>query len=162
MRQLPIDLAELETIMQFGLPDLEGEQQALLDLQTGEIVCIWESDEACAATLNEEPESNAQRREAVEADPERYAPIPEREANDPNDLMREFLDSRWTEDDRLRQEAREAYHGSIGRWKREIDRDPAILHAWHEFEENAARRAARDFLAKHGIEPMEKRPKGVS
>lgn len=161
MRQLPVIQSELEMIMQFGLGEIEGDQDAFIDIQTGEIVTVWESDEDCALTLNKEPDANARRREAVQADPDRYASIPQMDTLDHNEMMRKFVRSNWTDDQALRDKAFDAYHGSIGQWKHNIDHDADILRAWHQFEENWAHRCAIEFLAEHGVEPIVKGAPGA-
>lgn len=155
MRQLPVDMTQLEIAMEMD-PDsmIEGEQEPYLDVQTGEVVWVWESDEAFADTMNEPAESNARLREAVDADPDRFVFIEALDVADDNETLADFLGSDWTEDDALHRRASEAYTGSVGRWKRAIGHDAAILDAWRAYEDGAVRRRALALLAEHGIEPI--------
>ena len=87
------------------------------------------------------------------AHPDRFVEIPELDTADDNEMLRDFLGSDWTDDDARWRRANEAYRGSVGRWKDAVRHDPTIIHAWHEFEQQAVRRRALAFLAEHGIEP---------
>lgn len=155
MRQLPVDISEIETAMEMGSDWLEGEQWPYLDLETGQVIWVWEDDNAYAATMNADPVENEHNREAVESQPDRYVDIPDLESMDANDLLQDFLQSSWTTNEKLRRKASEAYHGSIGRWKKNIGRDPDILHAWKRYESQSVHRRALAFLAEHDIEPTE-------
>jgi len=154
MRRLPVNLDDLETAMQFD-PDshIAESETPYLDLQTGSVLWIWESDEEFADTMNADPEANRRAREALAAEPDRFAPVPGLGVFDNNEMLQEFLDSRWTEDESLRRRAGNAYRGSIGRWKRAIDHDPAIIHAWHASEDKAVRRRALQILAEPSARP---------
>lgn len=155
MRPLTVDLNDLKMAMQMASEDFpEGPQQPWLDLQTGEVVWVWEDDEAFAETTNADPRENARLREATEAVPSRYAAIPDINTTDDNEMLRDFLRSDWTGDDELWRRASSAYHGSIGRWKRAIHHDPAIMDPWHRFEDQEIRRRALEFLAELDIQPI--------
>ncbi len=154
MRNLRVDLDQLESIFEFRQSEFSEPQQAYLDLQTGEILWVYESDDDYAAVMNHEPEVNAENRERVEAQPDRFIEIPECDTIDDNEMLRAFLATEWTSDEMLARRAREAYHGSIGKWKKDIDHNPEIIRAWRAFESKAAQRRALEFLAEHGVEPI--------
>jgi hypothetical protein len=157
MRRLPINLTVLEVAMmprptEYG----EVEEFTYLDVRTGELVSVWDDDETFAATMNEHPDVNVRNRELVEADPERYIEVPRLGESDTREILREFLDSEWTDDQQRRSRARGAYNRSIGRWKRAMrDYDETIIHAWHRYEDENFQRQMLEFLAEHGIEPMD-------
>jgi hypothetical protein len=157
MRRLPINPTDLEmAMMPRPTEHGEGEEFTYLDVQTGELVSVWDDDEAFAATMNEHPDVNVRNRERVEADPERYIDVPRLDESDTHEILREFLDSSWTDDEERWSRAHRAYSGSIGRWKRAMrDYDETIIHAWHRYEEEKMQRQMLEFLAEHGIEPMD-------
>ena len=154
MLRLPVDLNDLEFAMEFDSDILSEPQIPYLDLQTGKLIWVWESDEDFAITTNAEPAENQQNRELVEAQPERFITIPELDTADDNDMLRDLLKSGWTDDETRRQEAADAYSGSVGRWKKAVRHDPTIIHAWQDFEQQDIRQRAIAFLAEHGIEPI--------
>jgi len=155
MRRLPVDLMELEEAMTFPSDDFEYPQESYLDLQTGDVLWVWESDDNFEEVLNVDPAENQRNREAVEKDPDRFVAIPILDTIDDNEMLRDFVSSSWTEDDARWQRASNAYRGSVGRWKKAIDHDPMTIHAWHAFEQQAVRRRVIEFLAEHDIDPID-------
>lgn len=154
MPRLPVNLLDLELAMEFDSNALLEPQAPYLDLHTGQVIWVWESDEAFAETTNADPAENRRNREAIAAQPDCFTEITELDTADDNEMLRDFLRSNWTDDDVRWRQASEAYRGSVGRWKEAIRDDPTIIHAWHEFEQQAVRRRALEFLAEHGIEPI--------
>ncbi|MDE0058487.1 MAG: hypothetical protein OXI22_12630 [Defluviicoccus sp.] len=67
-------------------------------------------------------------------------------------MLRDFLRSDWTDDDRRWQRAADAYSGRIGRWKRRV-RDRDRIHAFNAYRDRRAEEVAEEFLREHGIEP---------
>jgi len=155
MRRLPVDLGQLELAMEMRSDFQEGEQYTCLDVQTGELLWVWESDDVFANVMNEDPSVNARCRERVHAEPERFIVVPEYEPADAHDALRSFLASDWTDDDAQHEAARRAYRGSIRRWKDAMGRNSSAVHAWHRYEEQACHQRALAFLASHGIEPID-------
>ena len=153
MRRLPLNLLDLESAMEFDSDILLEPQVPYLDLHTGQVIWVWESDEAFTETTNAEPAENRRNRETIQTQLDRFVEIPELDTADDNEILRDFLGSDWTDDDARWRRANEAYRGSVGRWKEAVRHDPTIIHAWHEFEQQAVRRRALAFLAEHGIEP---------
>ena len=118
-----------------------------LDRQTGEVLWVYENDEDAESVAGIPPEENRALRERVEADPGRYLDIPRLESWDYNEILRDFLDSDWTDDDGRRQRATDAYSGRIGQWKRRVgDRD--TIHAFNAYRDPARRRARRGVPAR--------------
>ena len=60
-----------------------------------------------------EPEENQALRERINASPERYLEIPGLSHGEYYGILKEFLNSDWTDDDELWQRAQDAYSGSI-------------------------------------------------
>lgn len=153
MRRIHVNVIDLESAMEIAGFEGGEEQIAYLDLESGEVILVWESDEEFESTTNAVPEENRRNAEAVEANPDRYAELPELDSFDANEMLQEFLDSSWTDDAKLRSRARDAYRGSIGRWKKAIGRDPRIIHPWNAYEERARlQRIADHFREEHGVE----------
>ena len=79
--------------------------------------------------------------------------IPGLDHGDDHKILRAFLNSDWTDDDAVWRKTKDAYRGSIGRWKRAVnDRD--IIHAYYDFSNQRAAELADEFLREHGIEPV--------
>ena len=128
-------------------------QTAYLDLETGEVVWVFEEDEDAEMYAGIEPEQNEAVRVGIEASPEKYIEIPGRDHSEHHEILREFLASDWTEDKELRIRAREAYTGSIGRWIDTIG-DRAVVHAYYDFRESRIKEMMKEFLHEHGISPL--------
>jgi hypothetical protein len=99
------------------------------------------------------PEENAALREKVEAAPERYLEIRGRDHGEHHDILREFLNSNWTDDKNLRAQTRNAYSGSIGGWKEEVDNEN-VVNAYYDFRERKIREFAEEFLHENDIQPI--------
>ncbi len=128
-------------------------QSANLDRHTGEIVWFYVEDFDAEMEAGIPPEENQATRQRIEAMPDRYLEIPGLDHGDHHDLLKNFLDSDWTDNDEVRRFAQDAYHGSIGRWKKSID-DDSIIHAFYDFRDRKTTKMAEAFLRSHGIEPV--------
>ena len=126
-------------------------QSVQLDLETGDLLWLYDDDEHAHMEAGVPPEENAARRQLVETSPDRYLEIPGLGHGDHHDMLRQFLNSDWTDDEVARLRARQAYFGSIGGWKQAVDDENAI-HAFYEFREQAIESRAEQFLCEHGVE----------
>ncbi len=122
-----------------------------LDLNTGDLHRVYEDDETAKFNSPVGAEENAELRRLVEARPDEYLEIPGSEHGEHHDVLHDFLNSRWTNDDEARRRARDAYSGSIGRWKRAVPRN--VVHAYYDFCDRQMQRRAEEFLREHGIVP---------
>ena len=68
-------------------------------------------------------------------------------------ILRRFLWSDWTRDKARLQRAADAYRGSIGKWKRDVDDDETV-QAFYAFREAEIEAMAEEFLRENGIEPV--------
>jgi len=127
-------------------------QSTYLDLLTGDVVWLYDDDHDAHMEAGLAPEENRAGRERVASDPDRYLAIPGLDHGHHHDILRRFLGSEWTGDEPLRQRAEQAYSGSIGRWKRDIDNDEAV-HAFYAFQEDEIAKRAEEFLTENGITP---------
>jgi hypothetical protein len=128
-------------------------QSTYLDLETGEVLWIYEEDDEAEFETGIEPEENAALREQVDTSPERYLLIPGRDHGEHHDILREFLKSPWTDDEELRLRTRDAYAGSIGRWMEAVD-DQAVINAYCGFRDRKIKELAEEFFEEHGLQPV--------
>jgi len=124
-----------------------------LDTETGEVVWLFEEDEDAQNIAGIKQEENDAVRKRIEASPGKYLEIPGLSHSEHHDILREFLYSDWTDDSELMTKAQQAYSGSIGRWKKAIDRRDAE-HAYYEFRERKIMEMADEFLHEHHIDPL--------
>ncbi|QEG35942.1 hypothetical protein Pr1d_32500 [Bythopirellula goksoeyrii] len=123
-----------------------------LDLESGEVEWIYENDEDAYMEAGISPEENSTLRERTNASPQQYLEIPGLDHGDHHELLREFLDSDWTENMEDHTRARIAYSGSIGGWKKSVN-DDRIVHAFYDYRERKTQQLAEEFLREHGVEP---------
>lgn len=143
-----------EFIEAFGRDvDYDGlcEQSTYLDIETGEMIWIYEDNEDAEFTYGVPKEENMANKNRVEGDPERYLEVKGLDHGEHHDILLEFLDSYWTEDEELRRKAKEAYSGSIGGWKDAVHDDDA-LYSYYDFRDRKIEAMADEFLRKNGIE----------
>ena len=150
MKELKID--QLVFLLAFGRDDDYHEPYPIntyLDLATGSTVWVYEEDndaemEGLSAT------ENGELRNRVEAKPSNFLRVPGLNHGDHHDILRAFLDSDWTDDDKLRKITSEAYFGSIGGWKKAINNEK-IFHAFCNFQQQRTAELAYEFLLNNGI-----------
>ena len=87
-------------------------QSVYLDLQRGDLLWLYDDDEDACAEAGISPEDNAADLQLVSSFPDRHLEIPGLDHGDHHEILRECLDSDWTDDDDARLKAREAYFGS--------------------------------------------------
>jgi hypothetical protein len=138
-------------LLEFGRDvDYSSDDQhtAYLDRDSGEIVWVFEDDQLTEGTAS--PEENAELRRRVADNPTRYLEVPRLDHGDHHDILREFLDSDWTEDENAKRNAEQAYIGSIGHWIKKVEAEGAVS-SYYEFRDRKIAEMASDFLRKHGI-----------
>ena len=127
-------------------------QLIYLDRRTGDIIWLYGSDDDAYMEAGLPVEENREGRDAVTAEPDRYLEIPGLDHEDHHRILRRFLRSGWTNDKERLRRAENAYTGSIGRWKRDIEDEDAI-HAFYAYREAQIEVMAAEFLRENGIEP---------
>lgn len=127
-------------------------QCAYLDLETGDVIWVFEEDEDADFYAGIDPEENRDEQERIAASPENYLQVPGRDHSEHHSILQEFLSTEWTQDEDLIQRARQAYSGSIGRWKDTVDSDRAV-HTYYNFREKKLKQIAEEYLREHYIEP---------
>ncbi len=127
-------------------------QTAYLDLETGNTTWVFERDSDAFMDAGIPVNCNREEREMVEATPNRFLEVPGFDHGKHHEILREFLDSDWTDDEELRLTISSAYTGSIGGWKKAID-DEGIFYNFCDYRERVTKQMAEEFLREHGIEP---------
>lgn len=128
-------------------------QTTFLDLETGDVLWVFEEDEDAENWAGIDPEKNAALRSQIDKNPERYLEVPGRDHGEHHGILRDFLNSRWTDDEELWTFAQDAYSGSIGRWKKRVDnRD--VLHAYYDFRDLRIKEMTEEFLRENEIQPI--------
>ena len=153
MRQVPID--ELMFIEAFQRDEdfEEYPQNTYLDLETGEVAWVFVEDEDAEMYAGIDPEENAALRTQIDRHPERYLEIPGLDHGEHHAILRDFLNSNWTDDEELWSLAQNAYSGSIGRWKEEVD-NPDAVYAYYDFRDLRIKEMAEEFLRENDIQPV--------
>lgn len=149
MNGLSIDITLF--LMAFGRDaDYENPAQlAYLDLVSGSVIWFFEEDED-AEMYGLDTEENAAQRNRIGCDPGRFLLIPGLSHGELHDILKSFLASDWTDDDRQRTFAQNSYTGSIGRWKKTIT-DQDIMHAYYRFRDQKIAELAELFLLENGV-----------
>jgi len=129
-------------------------QLTYLDRESGTIDWFFEND-ADADGIS--PENNAEMRQRIAIAPEPYLKIPGLTHGNHHDLLKEWLDSDWTEDEEEKNRVEAAYFGSIGGWKEAVD-DDRVFHAFCDFREHRIKQLAEGFcehreLSRNGGSP---------
>jgi len=91
-------------------------------------------------------------RKRVEDEPEPYLEIQGLNHGHHHDILKEFLYSKWTEDEELRQKAKESYFGSISGWIDKVDNSETV-YSYFDFRDHQIESMAEEFLHKSGIAP---------
>jgi hypothetical protein len=124
-------------------------QEAYLDLVSGGIEWLFEEDEN-AELLGISTAENKSQRDRISGDPDRFLLIPGLSHSDHHDILRSFLASNWTGDDRQRDIAQNAYTGSIGGWKKTVA-DLGVIRAYQQFRDEMIAELAEAFLRQNGV-----------
>jgi len=127
-------------------------QSAYLDLERGNVIWVFEEDDDAEFYAGIESAENRDIRERIAASPENYLEVPGRDHSEHHKILQEFLSSGWTEDKELIHRVREAYSGSIGRWKEEVE-DERVVRSYYDFREKKIKQLAEEHLREHLIEP---------
>jgi len=127
-------------------------QSAYLYLETGEVIWVFEDDDDAEMYAGIDPRENAALRSKIDTYPETYLQIPGRGHGEHHDILRDFLDSNWTDDEELWTRARNAYSGSIGGWKEQVDE--SVVRAYYDFRDRRIKEIAQDFFRDNDIQPI--------
>ncbi len=154
MKKLTIDQAHFQTVFARDLHSHDAFcQDYYLDLETGHIVFVYKNDEDGYFEIGLTIEENQAERDKVMDSPERYLEIPGLSHGEHHEILMEFLDSDWTDDEELKNSVRGLYYSyrSIGRWKKSLD-DESIFWAFKDFQYTKTVKMAEDFLHQHGVD----------
>lgn len=168
LRPLEVNLSNLEDAMFQYVANTEFEMQGYLDQQTGEVIVLGGDVSFDISDPGDEPpddlsdwdlEEWKRCRKVMSDSSGRYLEIPSGEDRDPWQLRADFADQ--LEDAELRDRLAQALRGSgaFRRFKDELHRHPGVRDAWHEYESNAQRQAAIEWLESIGIQSTWNPPK---
>lgn len=139
---------------------LGSPQISYLDLKTGEILWIYVDDWDADMEAGIPEEENQALRMKVESSPNDYLEIPGLTHDEHHKILREFLNSDWTDNEELKNSVQEVYYNvgcSIGRWRKiilESYNSYEIPNTFEKYKETCIEQMAIEFLAENGIEPM--------
>lgn len=168
LRPLNVNLFDLEVAMfEFTSSD-EFRMQGYLDQQTGEVIVLGGDVSFDISNPGDKPPKNLSGwqlkewercRKVMSDSTGRHIEIPPDESVDSWQLRADFADQ-LTDDD-LRDRLSSALRGSgaFRRFKDELHPHPDALKAWYEYEANAQRQTAKEWLESIGIQSTWTPPK---
>jgi len=112
-------------------------QSVFLDLDNGEVLWVYEEDDDASFDGGIPEAENKANRERISNTPERYLEIPGFDHGDHHQILRDFLESEWTDD-------------------KELWQNDSIFYAYYRYRDSVMREEAIGFLNNHGIEPIDK------
>ncbi|MFH1747962.1 MAG: UPF0158 family protein [Planctomycetota bacterium] len=158
MKKLPVDIGEITELMDMH----DTESEAYLDTHTGDTVLLppemvdLEDDDDLGDLPDWEKELIPIAR-AINADSERYVPLPESDPREDYQLMVKFAES--LNDPGLRNQMSIALDGpgAFRRFRRVLESYPREQERWYTFKDEALAERVQEWLHEIGIEPIEKR-----
>lgn len=157
MRKLKIDDTTRFLLREAFKRDVPYEPEPTLfylDLSTGDVTWVYERDEDADHVTGDSAEKNREARVFLQSQPDRFVLILGLSHGDHHAILLEFLSSDCTDDEELRTAVRDAYSGSIGRWKRAVEEiDYQIVYDWYNYRDDRIDEMIEEFLRKHGFEP---------
>ena len=153
MKRIKIDEALFQMALVQDTDYMPYRQYSYLDLDTGEIIWVFDNDDEAYMETGMKPSENATIREMITKSPTKYLKIPGQTHGDHHDILNEFLDSNWTDDEGLWEHTLISYTGSIGRWKKAVN-NQEIIYAFEEFRWNKIKEIGESFLNENGIIPV--------
>lgn len=128
-----------------------------LDKNSGEILFIYEDDSAAAMDGGDALE-NKKMRDLLKENPDDYLEIVGRSHGESHEILQEFLESSWTDNEELRIQVLSHYHKSIGFWMKEVRKDKelgtdpeTIIEAYQKYNSDIIEHKKDKFLKENGI-----------
>lgn len=149
MRALRIDRMLFLMAFECDVDYEDFPQETYLDLVSGSVEWLFEEDES-AELFGISVTENTTIRDRVSGNPDRFLLIPGLSHSDHHSILKSFLASNWTDDQRQRNIAQDAYTGSIGRWKKTVA-DPDVIRAYQQFRDGKIAELAEAFLLENGV-----------
>lgn len=128
-------------------------QTAFMDRNTGEILWVYENDDEAEFDGGISSEDNRERRQQIASDKDKYIEIPGRSHGEQHSILKEFLDSDWTDNLNNKNYAKDCYFKSIGGWKEKVD-EQDVIHAYQTYKHNKLKELAEEYLRSNGIDPI--------
>ena len=133
------------------IPDPDIEDNAFLDLRTGDVYWIADSDKDAATGWGIPENENRAMRLKIMAEPDRYPNIPGLSHGEHHDILEDFLASDWIKDENMKDFANASYTRNIWRWIEKVKDYEGILENYESFKQNEINRRIRDFFRGYGI-----------
>lgn len=148
----PFDLEIVGSYFRSDSPDIiNGPRTCYIDRETRQLLQIYDEDDTAAGfgVGEQDAENNAAMRARVASDPGRYVEVP---MNGTPDCLGEFVDSQWTDDQTLRDEAASVYHQHNGRYRTFKDNAPSeAVDAFYSFQEQQLGKEFGDWLRENNL-----------
>lgn len=128
-----------------------------LDKNSGEILFIYQDDSA--ATVNGfDALENKKMRNLLKETPGDYLEIIGRSHSESHEILQDFFDSPWTDNENLKNYVRSLYNTSIGRWIKTVQNDSdlekecdIIIEAYMNYKTDRIEREKDTFLKQNDI-----------
>lgn len=153
MKKINVDFEMFKKALGRDRYFLPYQQETYMDLETGAIVKVHDNNDDVDSDADLKPLGNAVSKEMINKTPTKYLRIPGQTQSKQHEMLKEFLESDWTDDELLWLHALSSYSGSIGRWKRAVD-DQEIISEFIDFRWNKIKETVEEFLNKNGIMPI--------
>lgn len=128
-------------------------QHAYLDRDSGEIIWVYSNDKYAQFDGGSSPKENRNVRTQIMNNQDQYIEILGRTHGQHHDILREFLDSEWTNNLGYKKHVQECYFGSIGGWMEKIN-DQETIWAYEKFRHEKLKKMAEEYLNTKGIDPV--------
>ncbi len=133
---------------------LPYQQETYMNLETGAIVWVYDNNDDVDSDADLKPLGSAVSKEMINKAPTKYLRIPGQTQSKQHEMLKEFLESDWTDDELLWEHALSSYSGSIGKWIRAVKNDQEIISKFMDFRWNKIKETVEEFLNKNGIIPI--------
>ena len=128
-----------------------------LDKKSGGIIFIYEDDDNAEMEGGDALENKEMKR-LVKENPDDYLEIVGRSHSESHEIVQDFLDSSWTDDENLKKYVRGLYNSSIGWWIKTVRNDSdlekecdTIIESYYKFLEDTIEKEKDKFLKRNGI-----------
>jgi len=124
---------------------------------SGEILFIYRED-SNAASCGGDALENKKMKDLIKGNPDDYLEIIGRSHSKSHEILQNFLDSPWTDNENLKNYVKGLYNSSIGWWIKTVLNDNdlekernAIVEAYEKYKADTIEREKDTFLKQNGI-----------
>ena len=151
LKEISVDEAPFRMAFEQDVPDPDIDDSVFLELGTGDVYWIADSDKDAATVWGISENENRTMRLKVKAEPDRYPNIPGLSHGEHHDILEDFLASDWIKDENMKNFANASYTRTISHWIEEVKDHEGILENYESFKQNEINRRIRDFFRGYGI-----------